>query len=72
MSSMGSLCPSVATRAGVEMGLAAAGVPHRKSGTRAAIDYLAETARKQGQEHAGRRDCMASTIGSPGPREAGP
>jgi alanine-glyoxylate transaminase/serine-glyoxylate transaminase/serine-pyruvate transaminase len=29
------------TLAGVEMGLAAAGVPHRKGGTQAAIDYLA-------------------------------
>ncbi len=35
------------TLAGVEMGLAAAGVPHRKGGAQAAIDYLAETARKQ-------------------------
>jgi alanine-glyoxylate transaminase/serine-glyoxylate transaminase/serine-pyruvate transaminase len=34
-----------ATLAGVEMGLAAAGVPHRKGGAQAAIDYLAETAR---------------------------
>jgi alanine-glyoxylate transaminase/serine-glyoxylate transaminase/serine-pyruvate transaminase len=34
------------TLAGVEMGLAAAGVPHRKGGAQAAIDYLAETARK--------------------------
>jgi len=32
------------TLAGVEMGLAAAGVPHRKGGTQAAIDYLADTA----------------------------
>jgi alanine-glyoxylate transaminase/serine-glyoxylate transaminase/serine-pyruvate transaminase len=32
------------TLAGVEMGLALAGVPHRKGGTQAAIDYLAETA----------------------------
>jgi alanine-glyoxylate transaminase/serine-glyoxylate transaminase/serine-pyruvate transaminase len=31
------------TLAGVEMGLAVAGVPHRKGGTQAAIDYLAET-----------------------------
>lgn len=34
------------TLAGVEMGLAAAGVPHRKGGAQAAIDHLAETARK--------------------------
>ena len=33
------------TLAGVEMGLALAGVPHRKGGTQAALDYLAETAR---------------------------
>ena len=32
------------TLAGVEMGLALAEVPHRKGGTQAAIDYLAETA----------------------------
>jgi len=32
------------TLAGVEMGLALAGVPHRKGGTQAALDYLAETA----------------------------
>jgi alanine-glyoxylate transaminase/serine-glyoxylate transaminase/serine-pyruvate transaminase len=34
------------TLAGVEMGLLLAGVPHRKGGTQAAFDYLAETARK--------------------------
>ncbi len=32
------------TLAGVEMGLAAAGVPHRKGGVQAALDYLAECA----------------------------
>jgi len=32
------------TLAGVEMGLGLAAVPHRKGGTRAAMDYLAETA----------------------------
>jgi alanine-glyoxylate transaminase/serine-glyoxylate transaminase/serine-pyruvate transaminase len=32
------------TLAGVEMGLAIAGVPHRKGGTQAAIDYLADSA----------------------------
>jgi alanine-glyoxylate transaminase/serine-glyoxylate transaminase/serine-pyruvate transaminase len=32
------------TLAGVEMGLALARVPHRKGGTQAALDYLAETA----------------------------
>ena len=32
------------TLAGVEMGLSLAGVPHRKGGTQAALDYLAETA----------------------------
>ncbi|NVK40927.1 MAG: aminotransferase class V-fold PLP-dependent enzyme [Oceanospirillaceae bacterium] len=32
------------TLAGVEMGLAVAGIPHRKGGVQAAIDYLAETA----------------------------
>jgi alanine-glyoxylate transaminase/serine-glyoxylate transaminase/serine-pyruvate transaminase len=30
------------TLGGVEMGLQAAGVPHRKGGVQAAIDYLAE------------------------------
>ncbi len=33
------------TLAGVEMGLGLAEVPHRKGGTQAAIDYLAETAK---------------------------
>jgi alanine-glyoxylate transaminase/serine-glyoxylate transaminase/serine-pyruvate transaminase len=33
------------TLAGVEMGLALAGVPHRKGGAQAAMDYLAECAR---------------------------
>ena len=33
------------TLAGVEMGLALAGVPHRQGGTQAAMDYLAERAR---------------------------
>jgi len=32
------------TLAGVEMGLGVAGVPHRKGGVQAAMDYLAETA----------------------------
>ncbi len=32
------------TLGGVEMGLQAAGVPHRKGGVQAAIDYLAEAA----------------------------
>jgi alanine-glyoxylate transaminase/serine-glyoxylate transaminase/serine-pyruvate transaminase len=31
------------TLSGVEMGLAAAGVPHRKGGVQAALDYLAQT-----------------------------
>jgi len=35
-----------ATLAGVEMGLALAGVPHKKGGAQAAMDYLAECARK--------------------------
>jgi len=33
------------TLAGVEMGLAIAGVPHRKGGAQAAMDYLAACAR---------------------------
>jgi len=33
------------TLAGVEMGLAIAGIPHRKGGTQAAIDFLGETAK---------------------------
>jgi alanine-glyoxylate transaminase/serine-glyoxylate transaminase/serine-pyruvate transaminase len=32
------------TLSGVEMGLQLAGVPHRKGGAQAAIDYLAECA----------------------------
>lgn len=36
------------TLAGVEMGLAVAGVPHRKGGTQAALDYLAECAGANG------------------------
>jgi len=32
------------TLAGVEMGLGVAGVPHRKGGVQAAMDYLAEAA----------------------------
>jgi len=35
------------TLAGVEMGLALAGVPHRKGGAQAAIDYLADTAQSE-------------------------
>jgi alanine-glyoxylate transaminase/serine-glyoxylate transaminase/serine-pyruvate transaminase len=35
----------LATLAGVEMGLALAGVPHAKAGVQAAIDFLARTAR---------------------------
>src|SRR5207248_6048655 len=31
------------TLSGVEMGLQAAGVPHRKGGVQAAMDYLAQT-----------------------------
>jgi alanine-glyoxylate transaminase/serine-glyoxylate transaminase/serine-pyruvate transaminase len=31
---------------GVEMGLELAGVPHKKGGTQAAIDYLAQQARE--------------------------
>jgi len=33
------------TLAGVEMGLSLAGVPHRKGGAQAAMDYLGECAR---------------------------
>jgi alanine-glyoxylate transaminase/serine-glyoxylate transaminase/serine-pyruvate transaminase len=36
----------VGTLAGVEMGLGLAGVPHKKGGAQAAIDYLAECTRK--------------------------
>lgn len=31
------------TLAGVEMGFAAAGIPHQRGGVQAAIDYLATT-----------------------------
>ncbi|WP_213164574.1 pyridoxal-phosphate-dependent aminotransferase family protein [Kaustia mangrovi] len=40
------------TLAGVEMGLALAGVPHEKGGTQAAMDYLAEEARAAVKETA--------------------
>ena len=33
------------TLSGVEMGLAAAGIPHRAGGVQAAMDYFAKTAR---------------------------
>ena len=36
----------VGTLGGVEMGLAAAGVPHRPGGVQAAVDYLAACARE--------------------------
>jgi alanine-glyoxylate transaminase/serine-glyoxylate transaminase/serine-pyruvate transaminase len=42
----------VGTLAGVEMGLALAGVPHRKGGVQAAMDYLAESARKPARKAA--------------------
>ena len=35
----------IATLAGVEMGLGLAGVPHKKEGVRAAMDYFASTAK---------------------------
>ena len=35
------------TLSGVEMGLELAGVPHKKGGTQAALDYLAQTARRE-------------------------
>jgi alanine-glyoxylate transaminase/serine-glyoxylate transaminase/serine-pyruvate transaminase len=34
----------IGTLGGVEMGLAVAGVPHRRGGVQAAVDYLAATA----------------------------
>ncbi|HET9043959.1 MAG TPA: aminotransferase class V-fold PLP-dependent enzyme [Burkholderiales bacterium] len=40
------------TLAGVEMGLGLAGVPHKKGGTQAAMDYLAECARKPARKAA--------------------
>jgi alanine-glyoxylate transaminase/serine-glyoxylate transaminase/serine-pyruvate transaminase len=40
------------TLAGVEMGLALAGVPHKKGGVQAAMDYLAECARKPARKAA--------------------
>ena len=44
------------TLAGVEMGLAAAGVPHRSGGVDAAMEYLAAGAAATGRESApGRR-----------------
>jgi alanine-glyoxylate transaminase/serine-glyoxylate transaminase/serine-pyruvate transaminase len=38
----------IATLAGVEMALKLAGVPHKAEGVRAAMDYLATTARRPG------------------------
>jgi alanine-glyoxylate transaminase/serine-glyoxylate transaminase/serine-pyruvate transaminase len=35
----------IATLAGVEMGLGLAGVPHKPSGVRAAMDYFAKRAK---------------------------
>jgi alanine-glyoxylate transaminase/serine-glyoxylate transaminase/serine-pyruvate transaminase len=40
------------TLAGVEMGLALAGVPHKKGGAQAAMDYLAECARRPARKAA--------------------
>ena len=40
------------TLAGVEMGLGLAGVPHKKGGAQAAMDYLAECARKPARKAA--------------------
>jgi alanine-glyoxylate transaminase/serine-glyoxylate transaminase/serine-pyruvate transaminase len=40
------------TLAGVEMGLGLAGVPYKKGGTQAAMDYLAECARKPARKAA--------------------
>jgi alanine-glyoxylate transaminase/serine-glyoxylate transaminase/serine-pyruvate transaminase len=40
------------TLAGVEMGLGLAGVPHKKGGAQAALDYLAECARKPARKAA--------------------
>ena len=40
------------TLAGVEMGLELAGVPHKKGGAQAAMDYLAECARKPARKAA--------------------
>jgi alanine-glyoxylate transaminase / serine-glyoxylate transaminase / serine-pyruvate transaminase len=37
----------IGTLGGVEMGLAASGIPHRQGGVQAAMDYLAECARAQ-------------------------
>ena len=40
------------TLSGVEMGLALAGVPHKKGGAQAALDYLVECARKPARKAA--------------------
>ena len=40
------------TLAGVEMGLELAGVPHKKGGAQAAMDYLVESARKPARKAA--------------------
>ncbi len=38
------------TLSGVEMGLALAGVPHKKGGAQSALDYLIECAREKGAQ----------------------
>jgi alanine-glyoxylate transaminase/serine-glyoxylate transaminase/serine-pyruvate transaminase len=40
------------TLSGVEMGLALAGVPHKKGGAQTAMDYLTECARGKGAQRA--------------------
>ena len=40
------------TLSGVEMGLALAGVPHKKGGAQAALDYLVECARQPARKAA--------------------
>ena len=42
----------VGTLAGVEMGLELAGVPHKKGGVQAAMEYLVECARKPARKAA--------------------
>jgi alanine-glyoxylate transaminase/serine-glyoxylate transaminase/serine-pyruvate transaminase len=50
------------TLAGVEMGLSLAGVPHRKGGVQAALDYLAEASKPPAEGAGPRRESAPRTL----------
>jgi alanine-glyoxylate transaminase/serine-glyoxylate transaminase/serine-pyruvate transaminase len=50
------------TLGGVEMGLQAAGVPHRAGGVQAAIDFLAQSARKGHSPESARDEPLGATV----------